>query len=38
MKILKENKIKAEPGQTLREIADINNIPPRDIFELFAGQ
>ena len=38
MKILKENEIKAEPGQTLREIADINNIPPRDIFELFAGQ
>ena len=38
MKILKENGIKAEIGQTLREIGDNNNIPPKDIFELFSMQ
>jgi len=38
MKILRENGIKAEFGQTLREIGDNNNIPPRDIFELFSKQ
>lgn len=36
MKILEENGIKAEKGQTLREIGDNNNIPPKDIFELFS--
>jgi hypothetical protein len=36
MKILKENGIEAEKGQTLRDIGDNNNIPPRDIFELFS--
>jgi hypothetical protein len=36
MKILLENGIKAEKSQTLREIGDINNIPPKDIFELFS--
>lgn len=36
MKILKENGINAEMGQTLRDIGDNNNLPPRDIFELFS--
>jgi len=36
MKILQENEIKAEKGQTLREIGDNNNIPPKEIFELFS--
>ncbi len=36
LKILKENGIEAERDQTLREIGDQNNIPPRDIFELFS--
>lgn len=36
MKILQENGIEAEKGQTLRNIGDNNNIPPRDIFELFS--
>ena len=34
-KILKENNIKAEKEQTLKVIGENNNIPPRDIFELF---
>lgn len=34
--ILKENNIKAEKGQTLKAIGENNNIPPRDIFELFS--
>ena len=37
MKILHENGIKAEIGQTLREIGDNNNIPPKNIFELFSN-
>lgn len=36
MQILQENGIKAEKGQTLRDIGDSNNMPPRDIFELFS--
>jgi len=36
MKILHENGIKAEKGQTLKEIGDVNNIPPKNIFELFS--
>jgi hypothetical protein len=36
IKILQENGIIVEKGQTLREIGDLNNIPPRDIFELFS--
>ena len=36
LKILNENGIEAEKDQTLREIGDQNNIPPRDIFELFS--
>ncbi len=35
LQILKNNNIVAEKGQTLKEIGEINNIPPRDIFELF---
>lgn len=38
MRILKKNGIKAEKGQTLREIGDNNNIPPKDIFELFSKE
>lgn len=34
--VLTENNIKAEKGQTLREISDNNNIPPRDIYDLFS--
>jgi hypothetical protein len=37
MKILQENGIKAEKGQTLREIGEKNNIPPKNIFELFSN-
>ena len=33
--ILKNNNITAEKGQTLRNIGDNNNIPPRDIYDLF---
>ncbi len=36
MKILKENGIKAQKGETLRDIGENNDIPPRDIFELFS--
>ncbi|MCD6354134.1 MAG: DUF4405 domain-containing protein [Prolixibacteraceae bacterium] len=35
MRILKENGIEAEEWQTLRDIGDKNNMPPRDIFDLF---
>lgn len=35
MQILKDNHIDAQKGQTLKEIGDNNNIPPRDIYELF---
>jgi len=38
LKILQENGIKATRGQTLREIGDINNIPPKNIFELFSNK
>ena len=37
IKILQENGIKAEKGQTLREIGEKNNIPPKNIFELFSN-
>lgn len=37
MRILSEKGIKAEKGQTLREIGEQNNLPPRDIFELFSN-
>lgn len=36
IKTLLENGIKAEKGQTLRQIGDDNNISPREIFELFS--
>ena len=36
MEILKENGIKAEKGETLRDIGENNDMPPRDIFELFS--
>lgn len=36
MKILQDNGIKVEKGQTLRDIGDNNNMPPRDIFDLFS--
>jgi hypothetical protein len=36
IKILKENGIQAEKGETLRDIGDNNDMPPRDIFELFS--
>lgn len=36
MNILHENGIEAQKGQTLRDIGDKNNIPPRDIFDLFS--
>jgi predicted transcriptional regulator len=36
MKILKENGIQAEKGETLRDIGNNNDMPPRDIFELFS--
>ena len=36
--ILKENNINAEKGQTLREIGDNNNIPPRDIYNLISKE
>lgn len=35
--ILEENKIRSEKGQTLREIGDSNNIPPRDIYNLISN-
>lgn len=34
--ILEDNNIKVEKGQTLREIGDSNNIPPRDIYNLIS--
>lgn len=36
MTILKENNIKAEKSQTLRVIAENNNITPKEIFELIS--
>ena len=36
MNILHENGVEAQKGQTLRDIGDKNNIPPRDIFDLFS--
>ncbi len=36
LEILKANGIDAELGQTLRVIGDNNNMPPRDIFDLFS--
>ena len=38
LKLLEENQIKAEKGQTLREIGDNNTIPPRDIYYLISGK
>ena len=38
LSILKENNIKAEKGQTLRDIGDNNNIPPRDIYDLISKE
>lgn len=38
LKILKENQIEAEKGETLKEIGENNNIPPRDIYNLISGQ
>ncbi|QGY44394.1 DUF4405 domain-containing protein [Maribellus comscasis] len=38
LKLLKENRIKAEKGQTLRDIGDNNNIPPRDIYDLISKE
>jgi len=37
MKILQEKGIKAEKGQTLKQIGENNNIPPKDIYELFSN-
>jgi hypothetical protein len=36
MKVLEENGIKGERGQTLRDIGNNNNIAPRDVFNLFS--
>ncbi len=36
LNILQEHGIKVEKGQTLRDIGDSKNIPPRDIFDLFS--
>ncbi len=36
MQILKDNDIVAEKGQTLRDIGDFNDVPPRDIYEMFS--
>lgn len=36
IKILKENGIDAEKGQTLRDIGDNNNLPPRDVYEMIS--
>lgn len=36
IKILHKNGIEVEKGQTLRDIGDKNDIPPRDIYELFS--
>ncbi len=36
LKVLHENGIKAKKGQTLRDIGDNNDIPPRDMYELFS--
>jgi hypothetical protein len=38
LNILKKNGIKAEKGQTLREIGDDNNIPPRDVYDLISKE
>jgi hypothetical protein len=35
LKILEEKGIKADKSQTLRQIGDQNNMPPKDIYELF---
>lgn len=37
-KILNENKIKAEKGQTLREISENNNITPKEIYDLIFAE
>jgi len=36
LKILKENNINAEKGQTLRTIGENNDLPPRDVYKLFS--
>lgn len=36
LKILKENNIEAEKGQTLRNIGENNNLPPRDVYEMIS--
>lgn len=36
IRILKENNIKAKPGQTLRTIGENNNLPPRDVYKLIS--
>ena len=36
LKVLHENGIEAKKGQTLRDIGDSNDIPPRDMYELFS--
>ncbi len=36
LKVLHENGIEAKKGQTLRDIGDKNDIPPRDMYELFS--
>lgn len=38
LKILKENGIHAEKGQTLRDIGENNNIPPRDVYNLISKE
>ena len=38
IQILQENNIKAEKGQTLREIGENNDIPPRHIFNLISAE
>jgi len=37
MKILQESGIKAEKGQTLKQIGENNSMPPKDIYELFSN-
>jgi len=36
LKILTENSIEAEKGQTLRSIGENNNLPPRDVYDLIS--
>jgi succinate dehydrogenase hydrophobic anchor subunit len=36
LKIFKNNGIEAEKGQTLKQIGDNNNIPPRDLYEMIS--